>query len=185
MSHFNHGADWVRKLLSDNQVGVILQFNSGLPFTLTSNRDLNQDGNNARPAARTSAATPTTSRRAGTWTRGCRASSRSAARAASRSWASSRTSSTSSRRRRIRNGVNVDTAGQRSVAARVRHHAVDADGAAGRQQRLPADRRLRAAQVPARVQVRVLDGVRAGSAMQTTPYSTTDRRRSRAGASRR
>ena len=32
--------------LSDNQVGVILQFNSGLPFTLTSNRDLNQDGNN-------------------------------------------------------------------------------------------------------------------------------------------
>ena len=34
-------------LLSDNQVGVILQFNSGLPFTLTSNRDLNVDGNNA------------------------------------------------------------------------------------------------------------------------------------------
>ncbi|HEX9365130.1 MAG TPA: hypothetical protein VF921_00800, partial [Vicinamibacterales bacterium] len=35
------------QLLSDNQVGVILQFNSGLPFTLTSNRDLNGDGNNA------------------------------------------------------------------------------------------------------------------------------------------
>jgi hypothetical protein len=46
MSHFNHGADWVRSLLSDNQVGLVLQFNSGLPFTLTSNRDLNQDGNN-------------------------------------------------------------------------------------------------------------------------------------------
>jgi len=46
MSHFNHGADWVRKILSDNQVGMVLQFNSGLPFTLTSNRDLNVDGNN-------------------------------------------------------------------------------------------------------------------------------------------
>jgi hypothetical protein len=46
MSHFNHGAAWVRSLLSDNQVGLVLQFNSGLPFTLTSNRDLNQDGNN-------------------------------------------------------------------------------------------------------------------------------------------
>jgi Carboxypeptidase regulatory-like domain len=47
MSHFNHGATALRKILSDNQVGVILQFNSGLPFTLTSNRDLNLDGNNA------------------------------------------------------------------------------------------------------------------------------------------
>ena len=47
MSHLNHGSAWVRKLLSDNQVGLILQFNSGLPFTLTSNRDLNADGNNA------------------------------------------------------------------------------------------------------------------------------------------
>jgi hypothetical protein len=47
MSHFNHGADWVRKILSDNQVGMVLQFNSGLPFTLTSNRDLNLDGNGA------------------------------------------------------------------------------------------------------------------------------------------
>ena len=46
MSKFNHGSTWVRQLLSDNQVGLILQFNSGLPFTLTSNRDLNQDGNN-------------------------------------------------------------------------------------------------------------------------------------------
>jgi hypothetical protein len=46
MSHFNHGPNPLRKLLSDNQVGIILQFNSGLPFTVTSNRDLNQDGNN-------------------------------------------------------------------------------------------------------------------------------------------
>jgi hypothetical protein len=47
MSQFNHGPAAVRKLLSDNQVGVILQFNSGVPFTLTSNRDLNQDGTGA------------------------------------------------------------------------------------------------------------------------------------------
>ena len=46
MSKFNHGPMALRTLLSDNQVGVILQFNSGLPFTLTSNRDLNGDGNN-------------------------------------------------------------------------------------------------------------------------------------------
>src|SRR5258708_1882588 len=50
MAHFNHGSTALRKLLSDNQVGVILQFNSGLPFTLTSNQDLNLDGNgNDRP----------------------------------------------------------------------------------------------------------------------------------------
>jgi carboxypeptidase family protein len=47
MSHFNHGPVALREVLSDNQVGIILQFNSGLPFTLTSNRDLNGDGNNA------------------------------------------------------------------------------------------------------------------------------------------
>jgi carboxypeptidase family protein len=47
MSRFNHGSAALRKILSDNQVGIILQFNSGLPFTLTSNRDLNLDGNNA------------------------------------------------------------------------------------------------------------------------------------------
>ena len=46
MSHVNHGGTALRKILSDNQVGVILQFNSGLPFTLTSNQDLNRDGNN-------------------------------------------------------------------------------------------------------------------------------------------
>nr|AAP58540.1 putative Oar protein [uncultured Acidobacteriota bacterium] len=47
MSHFNRGPAVLRAILSDNQVGVILQFNSGLPFTLTGNRDLNGDGNNA------------------------------------------------------------------------------------------------------------------------------------------
>ncbi|MEO6235448.1 MAG: carboxypeptidase regulatory-like domain-containing protein [Vicinamibacterales bacterium] len=47
MSHVTHGPAVVRRLLSDNQVGIIVQLNSGLPFTLTSNRDLNQDGNNA------------------------------------------------------------------------------------------------------------------------------------------
>ena len=31
-------------LLNDNQVGVMLQLNSGLPFNIRSNRDLNQDG---------------------------------------------------------------------------------------------------------------------------------------------
>jgi hypothetical protein len=33
-------------LLNHNQVGVILQANSGLPFNIVSNRDLNVDGNN-------------------------------------------------------------------------------------------------------------------------------------------
>jgi hypothetical protein len=47
MSHLAHGPTALRKILSDNQVGLILQFNSGLPFTLTSNRDLNGDNNNA------------------------------------------------------------------------------------------------------------------------------------------
>jgi len=39
------------KLLSNNQLGVILQANSGLPFNIRSNRDLNLDGvaNNDRP----------------------------------------------------------------------------------------------------------------------------------------
>jgi hypothetical protein len=40
----------VDAILSDNQVGVLLQLNSGLPFSIRSNRDLNQDGNaNDRP----------------------------------------------------------------------------------------------------------------------------------------
>jgi len=37
----------VRALLDGNQVGVLLQFNSGLPINLLSNRDLNGDGINA------------------------------------------------------------------------------------------------------------------------------------------
>ncbi len=41
----------VRELLSGNQIGVLLQFNSGLPVNLPSNLDLNGDGisNNDRP----------------------------------------------------------------------------------------------------------------------------------------
>lgn len=35
----------LRTILNDNQVGLMLQFNSGLPFNITSNRDLNVDGN--------------------------------------------------------------------------------------------------------------------------------------------
>ncbi|MBI4476969.1 MAG: TonB-dependent receptor [Acidobacteria bacterium] len=34
----------VRALLSDHQVGVLMQFNSGLPFNIRSNRELNNDG---------------------------------------------------------------------------------------------------------------------------------------------
>ena len=97
MSHFNHGPTALRKLLSDNQVGVILQFNSGLPFTLTSNRDLNVDGNTAdRPlnVGRNSYYLPA---RYNVDARLSRFIPLGGA-AASRSWASSRTSSTSSRR---------------------------------------------------------------------------------------
>jgi carboxypeptidase family protein/TonB-dependent receptor-like protein len=41
----------VRELLSGNEIGVLVQFNSGLPFNLPANRDLNGDGiaNNDRP----------------------------------------------------------------------------------------------------------------------------------------
>jgi hypothetical protein len=31
-------------LLNNNQLGILMQFNSGLPFNVTSNRDLNNDG---------------------------------------------------------------------------------------------------------------------------------------------
>jgi hypothetical protein len=31
-------------ILNDNQLGILMQFNSGLPFNVTSNRDLNNDG---------------------------------------------------------------------------------------------------------------------------------------------
>ncbi|MEO5895129.1 MAG: hypothetical protein ABIS06_05470, partial [Vicinamibacterales bacterium] len=33
-------------LLSNNQVGMVIQFNSGVPTTIRGNRDLNNDGNN-------------------------------------------------------------------------------------------------------------------------------------------
>src|SRR5207245_507363 len=46
-SSFKHGPPMLQKILSDNQAGIILQFNSGIPFTITSNRDLNNDGNGA------------------------------------------------------------------------------------------------------------------------------------------
>jgi hypothetical protein len=41
----------VRGLLNGNEIGVLLQFNSGLPVNIVSNRDLNSDGigNNDRP----------------------------------------------------------------------------------------------------------------------------------------
>ena len=43
-SSWSRGGDIVRAILSDNQVGILMQFNSGLPFNIRSNRDLNQDG---------------------------------------------------------------------------------------------------------------------------------------------
>ena len=44
------GRGVVTALLNDNQVGVIMQANSGLPFNIRSNQDLNRDGqNNDRP----------------------------------------------------------------------------------------------------------------------------------------
>ncbi len=45
------GNDIVRYLLDNNQIGVLIQVNSGLPFTIRSNQDLNRDGvgNNDRP----------------------------------------------------------------------------------------------------------------------------------------
>ena len=36
---------WLNQILTDNQVGVILQFNSGIPDAITGTRDLNNDGN--------------------------------------------------------------------------------------------------------------------------------------------
>jgi hypothetical protein len=35
---------FVRHLLSGNEIGLLLQLNSGLPFNITANRDLNGDG---------------------------------------------------------------------------------------------------------------------------------------------
>src|SRR5262245_62396328 len=47
----NHSSNAVvRQLLSGNQIGVLLQFNSGLPLNEPANRDLNGDGvNSDRP----------------------------------------------------------------------------------------------------------------------------------------
>ena len=44
------GSGLAAALINNNQLGVILQTNSGLPFNIRSNLDLNQDGvNNDRP----------------------------------------------------------------------------------------------------------------------------------------
>jgi hypothetical protein len=43
-SHFTRGNRVVNAILSDNQVGVLLQFNSGTPLSIRGNRDLNGDG---------------------------------------------------------------------------------------------------------------------------------------------
>lgn len=43
-SSWTRGPAWAQALLTDNQVGVLMQFNSGLPINIVGNRDLNQDG---------------------------------------------------------------------------------------------------------------------------------------------
>lgn len=43
-SSWSGGNDVINAILSDNQVGILMQFNSGLPFNIQSNRDLNRDG---------------------------------------------------------------------------------------------------------------------------------------------
>lgn len=43
-SSWTRSGEIINAILSDNQVGVLMQFNSGLPFNVRSNRDLNQDG---------------------------------------------------------------------------------------------------------------------------------------------
>jgi hypothetical protein len=43
-SSWSRGGPVVRAILNDNQVGVLMQFNSGLPFNIRSNQDLNRDG---------------------------------------------------------------------------------------------------------------------------------------------
>lgn len=43
-THSNAGNAFVRQVLSGNEVGVLLQFNSGLPVNLVSSTDLNGDG---------------------------------------------------------------------------------------------------------------------------------------------
>jgi hypothetical protein len=50
MSSWHRGSAFWQHFLSNNQVGVILQFNSGSDFTVRSNTDLNKDGQgNDRP----------------------------------------------------------------------------------------------------------------------------------------
>jgi hypothetical protein len=50
MSSWHRGNKAVQQILSNNQVGLILQFNSGSDFTVRSNTDLNKDGTgNDRP----------------------------------------------------------------------------------------------------------------------------------------
>ncbi|MEO5896762.1 MAG: TonB-dependent receptor, partial [Vicinamibacterales bacterium] len=46
MSNVKFGPRLVQTLLSNNQVGMVIQFNSGVPTTIRGNRDLNNDGNN-------------------------------------------------------------------------------------------------------------------------------------------
>lgn len=49
-SSFRRGGRALQALLSDNQIGLVLQFNSGIPINVRGNRDLNGDGNgNDRP----------------------------------------------------------------------------------------------------------------------------------------
>jgi hypothetical protein len=49
-SSWTRGPVWAQALLSDNQVGVLMQFNSGLPINIRGNLDLNRDGvTNDRP----------------------------------------------------------------------------------------------------------------------------------------
>jgi len=44
------GADWWSAVLDDNQIGIVVQANSGLPYNIRSNVDLNDDGfTNDRP----------------------------------------------------------------------------------------------------------------------------------------
>ncbi len=50
MSSWHHGSAFWQHFLSNNQVGLILQFNSGSDFTVRGNTDLNKDGTgNDRP----------------------------------------------------------------------------------------------------------------------------------------
>jgi hypothetical protein len=43
-TNFGSGGGVMKKIFNDNQIGIMLQFNSGMPFNITSNLDLNQDG---------------------------------------------------------------------------------------------------------------------------------------------